>query len=265
MTASQSWSRIDAWLQAHALAVAAKLRPGLGDEGPLEALRAALGEHGLALPEAMEITWRSHDGASDEHPTLFAIAPMPPLASWAVWMWLLPASAALDRYRFMQDLKVGWEASWLPIGEDGGGNVLVLDTRTEAVGVWDHETAELLPIAPKLEGWLGAIATRLESGEVIEDQREEQLVIVEPEPEPPPVPDTSERRIARTFIDLLLEQELLELEPKSDLESLLDGAELALRSRRKTAALLELLESHPAVGDFFVDDETLEQLVREFS
>ena len=41
--------------------------------------------------------------------------------------------------------------------------------------------------------------------------------------------------------------------------------ELALRSRRKTAALLELLESHPAVGDFFVDDETLEQLVREFS
>lgn len=266
MSASESWSRIDAWLSAHAPTIAAKLRPGLdGSSEAVEELRSALDELALSLPQALELTWRAHDGAQDEHPTIFSIAPMPPLASWAVWMWLLPAANSLQRYHFMLGLKVGWSASWLPIGEDGGGNVLIVDASTEAVSIWDHETAELIAVAPKLEGWLGAIASRLESGEVAEDPNEEQLVIVMPEPAAPPVPDTSERRIATTFIQLLLEQELLELEPDGDGESLITGVEQALRARNKTSALLELLETHPAVADFFVDDETLAELVREFS
>lgn len=266
MSASESWSRIDAWLTAHAPAVAAKLRPGLADEDKsLTELRTALQEHGLNVPSSLELTWRAHDGATDEHPTVFAIAPMPPLASWAIWMWLLPAAHTLDRYRFMQSLGVGWSEAWLPIGEDGGGNVLVVDAKTEAVGVWDHETGELVSIAPKLEGWLGAIADRLESGEVIEDPAEEQLVVVEPQPPPPPTPDTSDRRIAITFVQLLLERELVELDRRGDGESLLEGVQEALGARDKTKAVIELLENHPAVADFFADDETLAEIVREFS
>lgn len=267
MSASESWSRIDAWLSSSAPRVASRLRPGLGDATapPLEALRSALHEHGLTLPEPLAATWIAHDGATEEHPTLFSIAPMPTLSSWAVWMWLLSCAQALERYRFMHGLGIGWSDAWLPLGEDGGGNVLVVDVRTEAVTVWDHETGERSPIAPALDGWLSAIADRLESGRVVEDESEEQLIIMATEPPPPPPPDTSERRIAKTFIDLLLEQELLELEPGGDQESLLTGVQQALRARGKTTALLELLENHPAVADFFVDDETLEELVREFS
>lgn len=267
MSASESWSRIDAWLGSNAPAVAGRLRPGLGNATapPLQALRSALRDHGLTLPEALAATWLAHDGATEEHPTIFSIAPMPRLSSWAVWMWLLSCAQSLERYRFMHGLGIDWSDAWLPLGEDGGGNVLVVDVRTEAVTVWDHETGEHSPIAPKFGPWLSSIADRLESGQVVEDESEEQLIIMASEPPPPPEPDTSERRIAKTFIDLLLEQELLELERDGDHESLLTGVQQALRARGKTAALLELLENHPAVADFFVDDETLEQLVREFS
>lgn len=114
-TTPSPWPRIDAWLARHAPKVLRRLRPPLDDAGIVRFERAL----GRPLPPSLATAYRAHDGARGEHATVFGAARAPNDAIWIRCMGWLPAEEAVRRLRWMCDLGIEWEETWLPLGEDG--------------------------------------------------------------------------------------------------------------------------------------------------
>lgn len=130
---SALWTDLTAWLEANAPVTFGALRPA-GDPG-----RLAQAEEQLGFPLGAELTqwWRLHDG-SDGTEILPAIT-MPGLPLFGV-----------DRMRdtHRMELEINSEAGaaefpprFIPIGDDGGGNYLVVDRRSgpEDGSLRDHD------------------------------------------------------------------------------------------------------------------------------
>src|SRR5690349_7083526 len=120
---SSPWPRIDGWLARYAPKVLRQLRPPL-DEAGMVRLERALGR---SLPDSLADAYRAHDGAKGEGASVFGGARAPFSVGWVRFMGWLPAEQAVRRLRWMCDLGIEWPENWFPLGEDGGGNVLVVD------------------------------------------------------------------------------------------------------------------------------------------
>jgi len=85
-----AFARIDAWLEAHAPEVLARLRPGASEE-ELAGAETALGR---ALPTSLRTSYGAHDGAKDDMSrAIFGGVRAP---EWIHYMSWLPIQRALD-------------------------------------------------------------------------------------------------------------------------------------------------------------------------
>lgn len=164
-------TRLDAWMAADAPEHHAGLRPGLDDEA-LDATQARLG---LPLPAALRTLYRWHDGGE------------------ALGLWFLPlheleaeraswADIAADPMTALDEDIVSHPPGairplyatpdWLPILNDGGGNVITLDlhpgpagTRGQVITAGPDEDDRYV-LAPDLEAFLREYLRRVEAGRV---------------------------------------------------------------------------------------------------
>ncbi|WP_197041495.1 SMI1/KNR4 family protein [Chondromyces apiculatus] len=258
--------RIDRWLREHAPAVFGLLRAP-ATPAALEAYAHAVGR---PLPEALLEAYRAHDGVTGEALTMFGANRAPRGVTWARFMTWLPAVEAPRQYRMMRDLGVGWDAGWLVLGEDGGGNVLIVDAGSAEVLAWDHETGEASHVAPDLRTWMAWLADDMEAGLVVtdEDEGEEALLLLDAPPKaPPPAPEVSAERTAQVLLDVLAERQFIAMEPEVDPAPLVKKLVKALSVRaeeQRREQVIALLESEDAVAEVFADDEELGVVIDEF-
>src|SRR5262245_32469437 len=146
---SDAWRRIDAWLTANAPGVLKALRPPVTADA-LASLERRLNR---PLPIALRDAYGAHDGTRGEEHAILGAVRTPLDARWARYMWWLTAENALACYRLMNDLSDEWPPSLLPVAEDGGGNLIVVDLDRGTVSAWDHETWESIKLADDFGAW----------------------------------------------------------------------------------------------------------------
>ena len=261
------WRRIDTWLGKQAPNVLALLREPLDDAG-LAKLEAAAGH---ALPSSLVETYRAHDGAMGEHPTILGALRVPRAALWARHMSWLSADRCVGSLRFMRELAEPWPPALLPIADDDAGNLIVVDLVSGAVSAWDHEDKATTLLAADLTTWMTQLADDMEAHLVVagsaHDGNDDALELLDAPagpPAPPPVilPD----RAARVFVEVLVEKRFVALEKGADLEPLiaeLTTALAATSAKDRKRAVIALLEASDAIDEIFVTDDKLEGLVEE--
>lgn len=174
MTVEANWARIIRWCEQHAPATAAKLLPPAKPED----IRAAETSTGRVWSEQLRQWFTLHDGSQPGDP-LFLLPRFAPIS----------AAAAVDVHGRMTELwqgmtddlggsamlmaaPAGEEAgtylpAYVPIGEDGAGDYLVIDTRSGdrqgCVVDFFGEGVETLQWA-SIEVMLDSTATALEQG-----------------------------------------------------------------------------------------------------
>ncbi|HEY9761422.1 MAG TPA: SMI1/KNR4 family protein [Trichocoleus sp.] len=169
------WARIDAWLMANAPGVLKTLQPGASD-AQIEAFEKVLG---VQLPEDVKASFRIHNGQSDHEYGLMDGRELLSLDriqdEWLVWKDLLDSHMFED---IEGDPEPGirsdwWNAAWIPLTHDGGGNHDCLDlapaqggTVGQIISMW-HDEAERERLAPSFRAWLTQLANGLESGQYI--------------------------------------------------------------------------------------------------
>jgi cell wall assembly regulator SMI1 len=164
----RSDARLFEWLatnhpRAHATLRAAADPTEIAD---LEALMAA------RLPSLLARMYLAHDGQEPSRTRS--------VTAFEGWRWMSLAECADTR----EGLRREWwaaqgrpgerrssVASWLPVGEDGGDNYLVVDLSDGFVFEWFHDDVADPDYAPvALETWLSELVGRLERGEVVVDE-----------------------------------------------------------------------------------------------
>jgi cell wall assembly regulator SMI1 len=258
------WPRIDRWLAANDRAVLRSLRPPLRDaDAALEKAAQIFGRIGEPLADA----YCAHDGQKGEASQFLGAMRAPDNALWVRGMSWHPLSAAIRTHLQMLDLGVGWERSWFPFGWDGGGNLLVVEAASGEVSVWDHETAELTTVSPRLDLWMEQLANDMDARLVVhgDDVLGLDLLATPLPPEAPPS-DRPPDLAARNLLVELFERRLLAPVRGADPTALLAALQGALAARtiaKRRAQVLAALEHSPAIDEIFADDKTLEQLLRE--
>lgn len=158
--------RVSAWLQQHA--PAEQLRPPV-TEGDLQALAKALGQ---PVPADLQAMWRVHDGlpifeyaglgaaaARSRRAGLEMLRERGTFAEHEVFEQALPRIAA-----------VKWHTGWIPIAEDGCGNLYCMDLAPGPVGrigqiiKWDVAGGPFATSSTDLAELLERLATALASG-----------------------------------------------------------------------------------------------------
>ena len=265
---SAAWKTIDRWLEEHAPQILEELAPPLNDQGRsfVAQLASRLEPLGLRVPDTLSASWDIHDGTTGDHSTFFAAVPTAPGSGWIRSMVWLGAEGTAKSHFAMLDLGIDWSISAIPIAEDGGGNLVFVDARTQEVALWDHEGGQSETVAPSFGALLAFVAEHLQAGRVYFDEDEEELMEADPLPTVP-APDSSSRGVATRLLELLVDAELVLLTADADRDDLIQALEEALAERsseRIRADLQRVLEEHDAVDDFFLDDAALERLADEF-
>jgi cell wall assembly regulator SMI1 len=258
------WPRIDRWLAANARAVLRSLRPPLRDaDAALAKAARFFGRIGEPLADA----YRAHDGQKGEVSQILGAMRAPGNALWVRGMSWHPLSAAIGTHLQMFGLGVGWERSWFPFGGDGGGNLLVVEAGSGEVSVWDHETAELTTVSPRLDLWMEQLANDMDARLVVHGGDGEGLdLLATPLPPEAPPPDRPPDLAVRNLLTELLERRLVAPKRGVDATELVAALQRALAAKtiaKRREQVLAALESSPAIDEIFADDETLEDLLHE--
>lgn len=257
------WPRIDAWLANNAPNVLRKLRP----PAPAAALAKLEKILGKKLPAGVVDAYRAHDGAAGENSTVFGALRVPRQLEWARLMWWLPLEEAYARLEFMQELGE-WPEGQFPIAEDAGGNLILVDLATGAVGAWDHEDWSTKPLAKDFSALMVGLAEDMEGRLVAtteEDEDDDALELLSKPAAAPAPDDVAPDRAARVLVEVMLERRMLALRERFDVEPLIAELAEALEtpSDRRNAKVIDILEESEVVEEVFADDETLEKLINE--
>ncbi len=170
-----AWNRIVAWCERYAPEVLAGLNPGATDAQIAEA-EAHLG---VAFPDDLRELYRLHDGQNSDSPS-----PLPPgewlslmrlCGEWDAWEGLR-RDGDFDGSESVPDAGIQsgwWNAGWIPLTYDGGGNHYCADlhptdagTVGQIITMWHDEGSRNL-VAPSLTAWLEQVADGLESGALV--------------------------------------------------------------------------------------------------
>lgn len=162
-----SWEAIEAWLGKSAPHLLARLPAGAADA----ALARAEAELGVQLPEALQESWRRHDGTGGvglfDHDPLLSLAQV--VERWRTMTDLLRAGAfeGLEVQAGEGVRACWWSARWVPITSDAAGDGLCVDLdATSAAGmgqviqVWSDDD-EREAVAPSFAAWLAEYAKEL--------------------------------------------------------------------------------------------------------
>lgn len=174
------WSRIEAWLTAHAPDALDLLLPG-ADDDDIQEIEA---EIGYRLPEDFRASLRIHNGTLD----LFA-------DNWGLLhldaiLWQQQVQLKVLRSLPGDTKEWWWHPHWIPFANDGAGDLLCVDVEpkpSEPLGQvihFDHETMSQ-PIAPGFHVLLSTFADHLEAGKYAFDPsgilRSEQFLFSNPQ------------------------------------------------------------------------------------
>lgn len=180
-----AWNRIAAWCETYAPEVLAGLNPGATEEQ----LRAAEAKLGVTFPEEMRQLYAIHDGQRDDG---FGLLPAGDWLSlddifdqWNVWEELR-RGGEFDDITSEPDAGVSdawWNAGWIPITHDGGGNHYCVDlapaeggTVGQIIAMWHDEESRSV-IATSLTEWLTQIADGMASGQYVFSPEEYASVV----------------------------------------------------------------------------------------
>lgn len=172
----QVWARVEAWLAAHAPAVAAGLNPPASEDELAETER----QLGVRLPESVRAAYLRHDGQSADAPGLFDGWEWLSLESvrheWKIWKRLLDGGD----FKGMRSDGDGavvrddwWNAAWVPLTHSGSGDHHCLDldpgpsgTPGQIIRMWHDDGARPVEAAG-FAAWLTAFADDLEAGRFV--------------------------------------------------------------------------------------------------
>jgi cell wall assembly regulator SMI1 len=266
---SSPWHRIDAWLTHNAPKVLRLLRAPI-DDASLAKLEATAGK---PLPRSLVEAYRAHDGTAGVHPTILGAVRVPNAALWARHMTWLSADRAVGSLLYMREVVKDWPAALLPIADDAGGNLVVVDLDSGQVAAWDHEDGSTTKLADDLGTWMTLLADDMEARLVAVGAREEKaddaLSLLDAPPAPAaPAPVIARDRAARVFVEVLVEKRLVALAKGVDLESLIAALARALAIKTnaiKKKTVIALLEDSAAVEEIFAADDVLHTLVDEIA
>ena len=173
-----AWQRIESWLRENDPDTLAALRPA-ATPAEIAATEAHLG---VTLPDDLRASYLIHDGQqgltdSMDLPGLIEGWELLSLAGvrdeWTIWKDLRDdgtfegsASAPVGPIR-----PEWWNARWIPLTRDGGGNSHCLDLDPapgggvgQIITMWhDDDTREI--VAPSFGAWLTQFADELDAGE----------------------------------------------------------------------------------------------------
>lgn len=252
------------WLAQHAPLVLKRLRPPLDAPALARAARAL----GNTLHPSIRAAYRAHDGATGEHSTIFGAMRTRDGGQWVRSMYWLPMDQALRSWRGQRGR--GWPAAWLPLGEDGGGNILCADVQSGALEAWDHETGETIRIAEDLDAWAAQLATDMAARlvEATEESEGEALELLKEPRVEPAAQGLAKDRPAWVLIGTLVERRLITLVPGREVAPLAAALTTALRSQspaRRRARVIDALEQSDVIEEIFAADEALDLLIDEFA
>ena len=180
----ESWTRIEAWLNANAPAVAAGLNPPASPDELAETERYL----GVRFPDGVRASFLRHDGQSPDSPWMLDGWELLSLGrirnEWAVWKELLDDGSFADTESDTDGSAVRtdwWHPAWIPLTYDGGGNHHCLDLAPgphgapgQIIEMW-HDEGSRPVVAPSFEDWLAGFADALEAGELAFSDEEEAL------------------------------------------------------------------------------------------
>ena len=170
------WDDIEPWLAQNAPRIHAGLAPGASAE-QIGALETAIG---APLPVELRDWFRRHDGA----PTLRSydfLSTQRALATWRGRNEMLDDGTFLDGRAPADDSgeyfePVWWHRSWLPIAEDGCGNLICVDLAPGPAAVrgqilfWEMQTGPEASRARSINQWFEAFWTDLATGKEVVDE-----------------------------------------------------------------------------------------------
>jgi cell wall assembly regulator SMI1 len=259
-----AWRRIDAWLSENAPEVLAQLLPPAKPEA-LAKLEQLLGQK---LPAAIVEAYRAHDGALEDATTIFGGVRVPAQVPWARFMYWLSVERAREQVVFMRDLGE-WPDNLLPIAEDAGGNLIVVDLKSGVVSAWDHEDWSTVPLAKDFAHWMNELADDMEGSLVVVDEEDEDfpaLMLLDKPAVAPNAPNITPDRPARVLLEVMVERKMLALARKGNIEPLIKELTKALDAKnpqKKREAVVSIFEDNDAVDELFADDETIDELLEE--
>jgi cell wall assembly regulator SMI1 len=178
------WSRIEAWLQAHAPSVAAGLNPPASAE-EIDATERFLG---VTFPIEVRSSYLRHDGQSRDAPWMLEgwewLSLERMRREWKVWKDLLDAGDFKGIRSHPDDAAVvddWWNPRWIPLTHDGGGDHHCLDLAPGPEGIsgqiiemW-HDEGSRPVVADSFRDWLTGFADDLEAGEYVLSEEDGHL------------------------------------------------------------------------------------------
>jgi cell wall assembly regulator SMI1 len=193
---SDSWTRIIEWLRVNGPADCLDVFPA----APRDQIVSTAAEIGIVFPDQLVEFYERLDGAESgsvlpsPDDDLMAFDPMPleeVSLHWAGQKELVkigqfddctPLSAA-------EIQNVWWDTGWIPFASNGAGDYLCVDTAPTAAGhcgqiiSHSHETGEHRLLSPSLADYLLDLATRLEQGLLVFDDKYGLCPVSSPEEE----------------------------------------------------------------------------------
>jgi cell wall assembly regulator SMI1 len=179
---AESWTRINAWLQANGLPARYSPPPGVSET----ALRAAEAAMGLELPEDIRESYRLHDGSRrGSYLILFERGFLLQLAAdsdsesvveeWKSMCEIAEQLTAHYREDFAGDVagpirKTFWSPRWVPLTCDWESHAVCIDLDPAPGGragqvIMRRREADAWVLAPSWGEWLAMYAANLEAGE----------------------------------------------------------------------------------------------------
>ncbi len=158
-----------------------------------------------------------------------------------------------------------WPFSRVPIGKNGAGDMLFIESTSDAVMLWAHDDPDrLVWIASSFDAWMQSLLDALRASAIRWDEEAQVLAFADRDP---PAQQGSAERSARALLTLLVEHRLVAFSEDASSEGVLDSLRAVLTIRHSGArerALASFFEEHPSVEDYFLDDVTIGGLAREF-
>lgn len=169
------WSRIDNWIQKEAPALAADIN-GPATANEIKDLEEYLR---VEFPESFKEFYRIHDAQKAHADGIMNAEEFLSLErikdEWTVWNDLLKGGdfEGITSTPVKGIKNDWWNAKWIPLTYDGGGNHICLDLDPaeggnygQMIRMWhDDDTREL--IAPSFEAWIKTYVEDLEKGEYV--------------------------------------------------------------------------------------------------
>lgn len=170
---SDAWSRIEAWLAAHAPASAAGLNPPASPE----AIAAAERSLGVTFPDDVRAAYLRHDGQASDSPWMLEgwewLSLERIVDEWQVWKGLLDDGDFEDGASDGDGEVVRsdwWHPAWIPLTYSGGGDHHCVDLAPgpkgslgQIIQMW-HDDGDRPVIASSFSVWVADYADRLEGG-----------------------------------------------------------------------------------------------------